>query len=256
MNKNTFQDISGQKFNRLTALKRAENCKHGSAQWLCMCDCGKEVIALGQKLRNGRTSSCGCFAAEQASKRFTKHGESNTRLFKIWGGMKSRCANPKTVGWNNYGGKGVRVCEIWASDFTAFKSWAIENGYKDNLTLDRKNNQGNYEPSNCRWATMKEQASNKTNNVKLTDGRMAYEVANELGISNAQCRQRIREGMSLDEAVFTPHKRLSHKLLDGRLGVEVAASIGVSASTFNMRVSGYGWSVERAATTPTRKINR
>ena len=135
---------------------------------LCECKCKKVLPVQAQHLRTGNTYSCGCKSVELQDKTRVKHGLSNTRLFKIWQGMKARCYNSKTVGYEKYGGRGITMCVEWFNDFMSFYNWSMENGYSDNLSIDRIDVNGNYEPSNCRWADIETQANNKTNNVVIS----------------------------------------------------------------------------------------
>lgn len=160
-------DMLGRKFGLLTVVEEAEERKDGKVCWICKCDCGNECTVIGKNLRNGNTQSCGCMKKSIGDKTRT-HGMRNTRLYKIWHDMKRRCYDKRRKAYERYGGKGIQVCDEWKNDFMAFYNWAMDNGYQENLTIDRIDNDGNYEPSNCRWATQKEQQNNRTNNRYVT----------------------------------------------------------------------------------------
>ena len=154
-------NLIGQRFGMLvvTALSHREN--HGIYKWHCKCDCGNESIASTSNLRNGNTTSCGCFGKEQRVKSVTKHGKCQTRVYRIWKAMHTRCYNEGFFAYKYYGGRGITICDEWKDNFQAFYDWAMANGYAENLTIDRIDSNGNYEPSNCQWATMEAQNKNK-----------------------------------------------------------------------------------------------
>ena len=157
-------DLTGQRFGRLTVVSRAEN-RGNQTRWLCKCDCGNEKIIAGNALKSGVTLSCGCYHKEVTGKIRRTHGGTGTRLHSIWQNMKARCYRESAREYENYGGRGITICDEWRNDYKAFHDWAVENGYADNLTIDRKNVNGNYEPSNCRWITNEEQQRNKRYSV-------------------------------------------------------------------------------------------
>ena len=164
-----YKDISGRKFGQLTVLYKLHNYyKKDAVYWLCVCDCGNLTEVKGTSLRCGATTSCGCYRLVKVKNATTKHGYSNNRLHKTWRGILYRCYNKDDPSYNYYGGRAITICDEWLHDFKVFYNWAINNGYKESLTIDRIDVNGNYEPSNCRWVDMKIQSRNKRNNINYT----------------------------------------------------------------------------------------
>lgn len=158
-----FKDLTGEKFGNLTVLRRLNYCQTGHTYlWECKCDCGKITIVRGGNLRTGHTISCGC------KKGLIKHNKWDTRLYRIYTNMKQRCNNPKNVWYKNYGARGIKICDSWQNDFMSFYNWSINNGYSDELSIDRIDVNGNYEPNNCRWVTKLVQQNNMRRNKLIT----------------------------------------------------------------------------------------
>lgn len=195
-------DLEGKRFGSLEVVSFSR-MKRGHSAWMCRCDCGTVKEILGSKLIAGEVKSCGCKHYEPS----TKHGQSDTVLYAIWRTMKSRCMNPNSEKYPRYGGRGIKVCDEWVDDFKAFSEWATANGYRKGLSIDRINNDGNYEPSNCRWSTPKEQANNTSRNLKYYyNGSMqtVLELSKIAVVDERLLRNRLYKGWSVDRAISTP----------------------------------------------------
>lgn len=169
------RDLTGERFGKLVAVERVGKDKYSRAIWKCLCDCGRYTTVMIGNLTSGNTQSCGCGHDGNPT-----HKQTKTRLFNIWQKMKERCSCPTNDAYINYGARGICVCDEWKNDFLCFKKWAEENGYKDNLTIERKNVNENYCPENCCWIPKGEQANNKTNTIRI-NGKTLKEICEITG---------------------------------------------------------------------------
>lgn len=204
-------DLTNQTFGRLTVIKLHHVKNKYRRYWLCKCECGNETVVYVSNLTTGKTTSCGCYVRENIKNGIhMTHGLRNHRLYGIWVNMKTRCYNSKSPKYKRYGGRGIKICDEWLDNFMNFYNWSMDHGYKDDLSIDRINNDGNYEPSNCRWTTAKEQASNKsTTNLITFNGKTQCVKAwtEELGFSKEALRERLKRGWSIEKALTTPIDR-------------------------------------------------
>lgn len=217
--KNTGLDLIGQTFGRLTVLDldhkeqkyNTKGIKDGFKYFYkCQCICGKQCIVDRNSLRFKRTQSCGCLKSEIWVETRTTHNQSKTKLYNVWCGIKRRCYNTHQKSYKNYGAKGIIMCCEWLENFQNFYDWAINNGYKEGLSIDRINPSGNYEPLNCRWIGKKEQACNKTTNVNIEyngEKHCIAEWARILGIKRETLKTRLNNGWGVEKAFTTPVKK-------------------------------------------------
>lgn len=206
--------LIGDRFGKLIVIERSSNDSSGKSMWICKCDCGEITKPIyASNLKYGRTISCGChrnYVLNSLAEKSRTHGMTNTRLYTIWTSMKVRCYNKNCDAYNKYGGRGITICDEWKNDFSAFMKWAYENGYSEELTIDRINVNGNYEPDNCRWATYKTQANNTRKNKYLTlDGKtMTMKQWSEYtGIRYGTLYRRLKDGWSVKSALTIPITR-------------------------------------------------
>ena len=193
-------DLSGKRFGKLVAIDIAVHEKGKHIKWNCICDCGNKIIANGVYLRNGKKTHCGC------GKPFS-YRLAYPRIYSIWQNMKDRCGNPRSESYKDYGGRGITVCPEWIDNFEAFCKWSLENGYDDELSIDRIDVNGNYEPSNCRWITMFDQMGNTRKNLYITykgETKHLSEWCRVLNFKHATIDYRLKNGYSVEEAFETP----------------------------------------------------
>lgn len=203
-------DLTGKRFGRLVVVKEVEKRKKHKIMWLCKCDCGKECEILGVSLRIGDSRSCGCLLSEESRKRVQKHDASTQKLRKVFNTLKQRCLNPNCSDYYLYGGRGIQICEEWLDNqngVAAFVRWAIENGYKKGLSIDRIDNSKGYSPDNCRWVDYKTQARNTRNNHMVTYKGETHCVAEWAEIKNINYQtllRRINIGWNIEDALTIP----------------------------------------------------
>jgi CRISPR/Cas system CSM-associated protein Csm2 small subunit len=204
-----IENLIGQKFGRLTVVKKAPN-KTGRVAWCCKCNCGNEdeIIVVAHSLKQGSTLSCGCLNAENK----LKHGMSKSRIYRIYRGMKDRCFNSNKSEYKYYGERGVTICDEWLdkeNGFINFYNWAMNNGYRDNLEIERLDVEGDYEPNNCAWITHFEQMSNTRQNVFVEingEVKTVAEWSRVTGLEENTIRIRLKKGEK-GETLIRPSKR-------------------------------------------------
>lgn len=204
--------LDGKRFGRLKVIKSVSSFESGEEDKtvMCQCDCGKIIYANRDSIISGNKKSCGCLKEEMMGDGLhRKYEYDDKRLYDIWYAMISRCTNRNNSGFYLYGGRGITVCKEWIGEngFENFYIWAMENGYRDGLSIDRKNVNGGYCPENCRWSTIKEQNNNTRRNVFLEyDGKRQTmaQWSEETGIKYGTIRGRLKRGWSVERTLTTP----------------------------------------------------
>lgn len=201
-----FIDLTGKKYGKLLVVERAENAKGGIAVWRCLCDCGKTSLVRGSNLKSGAVQSCGCLKHQPAHNR--THGLSKDPLYMRWNQIKMRCLNPSCKSYGNYGGRGIKLCDEWKDSVEAFAKWAIENGYSEELTIERIDNNGDYCPENCKWIPKNEQPNNRRSCYSITyNGKTQNltEWCKELGLNYKLIHNRMyKHGWEFERAISEP----------------------------------------------------
>lgn len=231
------QDLTGLTFGRLTTI--SIDLTKAKVSWLCRCECGNMVTVAATSLKSGNTKSCGCFRNERILQSVKTHGLSNSPEHGTWTDMKTRCNNENATSYKNYGGRGITVCDRWLNSFEAFYA---DMGPKPGAeySIERNDPNGNYEPGNCRWATMEEQQSNRRNNRYIEYNGKRYTVAQlcrETGITEGMFYSRAEKGWDVETIVSTPAQRLYEINGELKTSTEWARIYGISVRTVNNRIS-------------------
>jgi hypothetical protein len=254
------------------------NNAQGHAEVTLRCSCGNIKTVRISGVLDQRPKSCGCMR-RNVNLDGTFSNESSSRnkskLYRVWCAMRERCRNPNTLAYKDYGGRGISVCTEWNMNFISFRDWALSNGYQENLTLDRRDNNGNYCPENCRWTTKTEQAKNRRSTHFVTIGPVTLCIkdwAKELGVQESTIHRRVRNGMTYEEAILTPkvdwyappikgkQKNISQTFLvtiDGKTQtiLKWCREVGIRVSAVQGRVRR-GWELEQAILTPVQKSSK
>lgn len=204
-------DRTGRKYGRLTAVRRAENDKHGNSQWECLCDCGAVAIVSSPSLATGNTKSCGCLSKElagiRARERSTTHGLSNTRTYKVWAGMRKRCRNPNDIAYYYYGGRGIKVCERWMK----FENFLADMGeVPEGMSIERLDVNGDYCPENCVWLPNSEQRKNVRNNVHVVyegEKMILSDFARKIGRRPSRISTWLKKGFTPEQMLTKPKRK-------------------------------------------------
>lgn len=198
-------DYRGKRFGKLVAIERVENAPNGVAVWKCLCDCGNTTYVRSGNLQSGAVKSCGCLRKVAYTK---THGMSKSRLYREWAGMIARCTNKKLRSYKHYGAKGINVCGEWKNSFVSFYKWATQNGYANDLTIERKDFCGDYCPENCSWIPKSEQGRNTRKNIVITyNGKTQIldDWCKELGLDYKRTHNRLKKmGWSVERAFTEP----------------------------------------------------
>lgn len=194
--------LIGSRFGRLTVIEQGERLD--TITWVCLCDCGNKKSIRTSDLTSGKVVSCGCYSREISSKRATKHNLVNTRLYCTYNNMKSRCYRKSNKHYCIYGGRGIKICDEWLNSFKDFYDWAMDNGYREDLTIDRIDVNGDYEPSNCRWVTISEQSNNRRSCRYYTINGVTKNLqqwCNTYSVSRGKVRNFLKKGYGIEDAL-------------------------------------------------------
>lgn len=203
-----MKDYSGQKFNNVTFVGFS-HMKGTHSYWNCVCDCGKNFTARADCVTSGNTKSCGCLVK---TTRHIEHGYAKTKLYHVYYSMRTRCYNAKDKSYKHYGARGISIYPAWLSDYKSFHEWAMNNGYREGLSIDRIDVNGNYEPSNCRWVDCKTQCRNTRRNTHITINgkeKLLVEWCELYNVNMATACYRIKRGLPMEKVFNISEKSVS-----------------------------------------------
>lgn len=209
-------DMTGRIIGLLTVIEEYGRDAHGNVLWRCRCECGNEVIVRGDSLRNESTTSCGCYQRERAAEASTTHGMSKTRLYGVWKAMLARAGAYKGASEetkHKYQDRGIDVCNEWLV-FENFRDWALSHGYKDDLQIDRIDNDKGYCPENCRWVSPKENANNRRNTIRLEDGTPLAMFCSKVGIETTGKNGKLTKQYQRIKYAYSKHRKAHPELVE------------------------------------------
>ena len=252
----TAIDMAGVVVNGITILAKMASM-NGKVVWQCRCPCGTEFQAAGTYLRSGKAHGCNQCSKKRVIRAITKHGAIGTREYVTYSAMKSCCYNPKDKRYDRYGGRGITICSRWMESFNNFLSDMGQKPSKEH-SIERLEVDKGYEPGNCIWATLSEQANNRSNNTRIEINSVTKNLtqwSRETGVCRTVILRRMKRGLSGEALVAQtkPTRITFNGITDSFAGW--AKRTGIKASTLSQRITGYGWSVETALTTKANHEN-
>lgn len=246
-------DMVGKRFGDVVAMRAAGPANGAKLKWICRCDCSNEFTTCGGKLRSGEVVTCPKCSSERVRKSRTKHGQRHSAEYRIWTHIKSRCFNPNVPEFENYGGRGITVCDEWRDSFTSFLTYMGPRPTPKH-SIDRyPDNNGNYEPGNCRWATSKEQANNTRSNRKVAvsgEIKNSTQWADSIGVRREVIYKRLKRGVQGEKLLSKPFE--AEKFTFGAINASIpewSLRTGIKRATLYWRINDQKWPLEKALTT-------